>query len=460
MGYTVKNLFKKNDIIDLKIDDVTIEGVGVGRYMGIAVFVPHTAVGDFIEARIIKVKSSYLVGKIENILAPSEDRVEPDCKISDKCGGCVFRHISYSAELKIKQKQVYDALTRIGGFKDICIDNIIGSEKILNYRNKVQVPVGYDSAGNLISGFYGNHSHRIVSCDECFLHPKIFDEIITYIKKWMNQNNVSAYDEKTGQGLVRHIYLRCAENGQEVMLCMVINGRKLPMSDSFVDSITSKFECVKSIMINVNAKATNVILGEGFVTLFGKDYILDSLCGMKFKISPDSFYQVNHDQAQVLYNIGAEVLSPTEDDSLVDLYCGTGTIGLSMAKKVKNLLGVEIVPSAVKNAIENAKINLVDNAEFICGDSGSVFGKNIKNMDRSGIVIVDPPRKGCSDELIEDLIKILPSKILYISCNPATLAKDLKKLCDSGEYKIDRVVPVDMFPRTAHVETVVLLSRS
>lgn len=457
---SVKRKIQKNDIMDINIEDVTLEGVGIGRHDGLAVFVPQAAVGDVLKVKIIKVKSSYLIAKTEEILTPSPNRISSDCKISSACGGCAFRHISYEAELKIKQKHVTDCLERIGGFKGIEINPIVGAKNILNYRNKVQIPISYDAKGGVISGFYANHSHRIVPCEECLLQPKIFDEIIKYVKNFVNKNKISVYNESAGNGLIRHVYLRSAEFCSQIMLCLVINGDKIPGQDRFIKSVTEKFSQIKSIFINVNKKDTNVILGDKFIKIFGEDYITDTLCGKKFVISPASFYQVNHDQTEVLYSLGKECIAPQKTDNILDLYCGIGTIGLTVADKTNRLLGVEIISSAIKNARTNAALNGKKNAMFFCGDSGDVAGKNLIGNNHIDLVIVDPPRKGCCDEVIENLLKIAPKKILYISCNPATLAKNLKKLCENGKYSISKVTPVDMFPRTGHVETVVLLKKS
>lgn len=448
---------KKNEIINLNIQDVTLEGMGVGKYNGMAVFVPQSAVGDVLKVKIIKVKSSYLVAKTEEILAPSADRINPDCKVAKSCGGCAFRHISYEAELKIKQKHVIDCMERIGGFKEIKTESIVGAKSILNYRNKVQIPFSYDSNGAVISGFYANRSHRIVPCEECMLQPKIFDSIIDYVKKFVSEYKISVYNENTKKGLIRHIYLRSAESFSQVMLCMVINGDRIPYTDEFVKLITERFPNIKSIFINTNKKDTNVILGEKFVKLFGEDYIIDTLCGKKFKISPASFYQINHDQTEVLYSLVSKHVSPKSSDKILDLYCGIGTIGLTMAEKISRLFGVEIVSDAVKNAQQNAVLNGIQNAQFLCGDSGDIVDKKILGEKDVDVVIVDPPRKGCSDDLLDDLLEVKPKKIVYVSCNPATLAKNLKKLCESGEYAVRSVIPVDMFPRTSHVETIAVL---
>ena len=448
---------KKNDIIEIAIDDVTIDGNGIGRWNNIAVFVPKCAVGDKVLAKIIKVKSNYLIGKLQEIINYSPDRISIDCPVYSKCGGCAFRHISYEAELKIKQKHVKDCLARIGGFKNIPIQNICGASERVGYRNKAQVPVGNDKEGSIISGFYALHSHNIMPCENCRLHPKIFDKIISEVKLWMEKYKILPYDEKSGkEGTVRHIYLRCSKNCEEIMVCIVINKKSLPFSKELIGLLTKKFENIKSIITNYNSERTNVILGKKFQTIWGKSSITDTLCGMKFKISPESFYQVNHDQTEILYTLGRQVLDIKGNETLLDLYCGIGTIGLTMSSKVSQIIGAEIVEKAVLDARENALLNNVANSKFICSDSKEVF-KNFSNL-KIDAVILDPPRKGCSESVLKDLIGMFPEKILYISCNPATLAKDLKVLCEE-KYKICTVIPVDLFPRTPHVETVVLLGR-
>ena len=306
----MENRIKKNDVLKLNIEDLTLEGVGIGRYNQMAVFVGQTAVGDLVQTKIIKVKPSYLVGKLEKVIVPSTSRIKPDCAVSQKCGGCAFRHIRYEEELKIKQKHVKDCLERIGGFKDIIVEPIIGAKNIFNYRNKVQMPFGYNSNGEIIAGFYANHSHRIVDCPKCLLHPKIFDEIIGFIKKFILKYNISAYNELSKKGILRHVYLRSAEKCNQIMVCLVLNSENMPCIDDFAKSITAKFKNIKSIFINVNRKDTNVIFGEKFIKIFGEDCIAETLCGKKFKISPNSFYQVNHDQTEVLYSLAKEVLNP------------------------------------------------------------------------------------------------------------------------------------------------------
>lgn len=448
---------KKNDTVEIKIEDVTISGDGVGRFNDMAVFVPMCAVGDRILAKIIKVKSSYLIGRIEKIIESSPDRIDCDCSVYYKCGGCAFRHISYDAELRIKQKHVRDCLERIGSFKGINIEKICGADDIYGYRNKVQIPLGLNKEGEIVSGFYGSHSHNIMACSRCLLHPVIFDDIIFCIKDWMKKYNVLPYNEITKSGNIRHIYFRCSNKCKDIMVCIVSAKRKIPFKSELLSILVEKFKNIKSIILNYNPENTNVVLGKTFETLWGSDTIIDTLCGMKFEISPESFYQINHNQTQLLYNLAKEMLNFKGGEVLFDLYCGIGTIGLTMSDSVKSVIGAEIIEKAVENACKNSELNEVKNSRFICADSAKAV-KEFKK-EKLDVIIVDPPRKGCSESVLEDLIKINPKKILYISCNPATLAKDLKKLCPE-KYQISRVCPVDLFPRTKHVETAVLLERT
>lgn len=449
---------KKNDIIQLEITDISGQGSGIGRYNGMAVFVPLTAVGDIINAHIVKVKKNYAFAIIENIIKPSANRTNIDCDVYTKCGGCVFRHISYDEELKIKQKRVSDALKRIGGISDYKFNDIVGCEFPDNYRNKSQIPIGCDKNGNITAGFFGNHSHRIIDCDCCRLHPPIFDEITAAVKKWAEQYKISPYDELTHSGILRHIYLRYAKYTDEIMVCIVATGSKIPRINELISKLTGSFPKIKSIIININREKTNVILGKECNTIYGKDYITDILCGLKFNISPLSFYQVNHDQAEKLYRIAAEYAGLTGREFLIDLYCGTGTIGLSMAHKAKKVLGIEIIPQAIKNAKTNANLNGILNAEFICSDASKAAENLCRENVQPDVILVDPPRKGCDAVVIESINKMNPERVVYVSCDPETLARDLK-LFKEMSYKVMEVTPVDMFPRTAHVETVVQLVR-
>ncbi|MEE3450187.1 MAG: 23S rRNA (uracil(1939)-C(5))-methyltransferase RlmD [Acutalibacteraceae bacterium] len=450
-------MIKKNDIVALTIEDITGQGSGIGRIDGMAVFVPLTAIGDIINARILKVKKNYAYAKIENIITPSQSRITPDCGCYTKCGGCVFRHISYEEELKIKHRRVYDAVTRIGKIENFKMNYIVGAKNPNEYRNKSQIPFGYDKDHNIITGFYGTHSHRITGDGTCKLHPAEFDEITAIVNDWAKRYRVSVYDEINHSGLIRHLYLRYAAKNEQIMVCMVINGKKLPYKDELINELTKYSTKIKSIILNVNTEKTNVVLGKKCETLYGSDHITDILCELSFDISPLSFYQVNRDQAEVLYGIAKNYAAVGENDFLIDLYCGTGTIGLTMADKAKNVLGIEIIPQAIENAKKNAKMNGIDNAEFICSDAKTAAQDLAKKKTLPDVVVIDPPRKGCDKEVIESVCIMNPKRIVYVSCDPETLARDLALFEEKG-YKTKEVTPVDMFPRTQHVETVVLMT--
>ena len=450
-------MIKKNDIVALTIEDITGQGSGIGRIDGMAVFVPLTAIGDIINARILKVKKNYAYAKIENIITPSQSRITPDCGCYTKCGGCVFRHISYEEELKIKHRRVYDAVTRIGKIENFKMNYIVGAKNPNEYRNKSQIPFGYDKDHNIITGFYGTHSHRITGDGTCKLHPAEFDEITAIVKDWAKRYRVSVYDEINHSGLIRHLYLRYAAKNEQIMVCMVINGKKLPYKDELINELTKYSTKIKSIILNVNTEKTNVVLGKKCETLYGSDHITDILCELSFDISPLSFYQVNRDQTEVLYGIAKNYAAVGENDFLIDLYSGTGTIGLTMADKAKNVLGIEIIPQAIENAKKNAKMNGIDNAEFICSDAKTAAQDLAKKKTLPDVVVIDPPRKGCDKEVIESVCIMNPKRIVYVSCDPETLARDLALFEEKG-YKTKEVTPVDMFPRTQHVETVVLMT--
>ncbi len=445
---------QKNDEIILNITDVTTEGSGVGRYNGMAIFVPLTAIGDVAKVKILKVKKTYAYGKLLELIEPSQDRCIPDCPVFSKCGGCVFRHIGYNAELKLKTSKVYEAVKRIGGV-DTKPQEILFS-KDSNYRNKAQYPVGADGK----VGFYAFHSHRIIACNSCLLQPAIFTDILKVTEEWLERNSISIYDESSNKGLLRHIYLRIAEKTDEIMFTAVINGENLPFSEELINNLkTVCGENLKSVQININKKDTNVILGEKCVVLYGQGYITDVLCGVKVRISPLSFYQVNRDMAERLYEKAAEYAEP-QNKNILDLYCGAGTIGLSMAEKAKNIIGVEIVPEAVDDAKFNAEQNNIKNTRFICADAADAAVQLASEGIKTDVVIVDPPRKGCSEELIKTVAcDFSPERVVYVSCDPATLARDIKIFSELG-YVLKEYTPADLFPRTSHVETVALLYRT
>lgn len=446
----------KNQIVTLEITDITSEGNGVGRADGMAVFIPETAVGDIIEARIVKVLKNYAYGKVEKIVKPSADRIEIDCKYFPKCGGCSLRHISYDSELKIKEKFVYDAFTRIGNINTEFLP-ILGCDLPDKYRNKAQYPVGTVN-NKLVYGFYAKRSHRIISGSECKLLPDIFDHIASDVIEFALQNNIKGYDENTGRGLLRHIFIRQGFHSKEIMVCFVVTKALAIKFTRLCEVLTEKYQDIKSIVMNINPENTNVILGKKTVTLWGKNEIQDIMCGNKINISPEAFYQVNTNQAEKLYAVAANLADFKGNEILLDLYCGAGTIGLSMASKVKKLIGVEIIPQAVKNAMENARSSNIFNSEFICSDAGKAAAKLKESGIIPDIIILDPPRKGCDNLTLDSVLQMNPKKIIMVSCNPATAARDCSYLCQNG-YIAEKIQSVDMFPRTIHVETVCLLSK-
>lgn len=449
---------KKNEIYQAKVIDYTTEGSGVCKIDGAAVFVPSSAVGDEILVKILKTAKNYAYGKIEKLIVPSPDRICSDCQISQQCGGCSFRHINYKSELMFKQKRVSDALSRIGGIDTKKISNIRGSVSENRYRNKAQLPVTIDRDGKISVGFFAPRSHRVIPLNKCLLQSEIFDEAIKVFLEWANNTNIKPYDESTHTGVLRHLYLRYAEKTNELMVCIVANAKELRKEKQLVRMLSENIDCLKTVVLNTNTKKTNVITGTFCRTLYGDGYITDELCGLKFRISPLSFYQVNRDQAEILYNIASEFADLKPNETLVDLYCGTGTIGLSMAKKVKRLIGVEIIPEAIQDARKNALYNDINNAEFICADASSAAEKLETRGIQPDCVIVDPPRKGCDTNLIHTIARISPKRVVYVSCDPATLARDIYLFEELG-YKLQEAVPVDMFPRTTHVETVCLMSK-
>ncbi len=443
----------KNQEIELYIDGCSAEGNGVGHYDGMAVFVSNTAVGDKIIAHIIKAKKTYAVAIVKKILTPAKCRVEVDCKHFRSCGGCVYRHISYEKEKEIKTQKVKDAFLRLAHLEPPIKEIITSNTE--RYRNKAQYPVGFD--GEIVAGFYAQKSHRIINSTDCILQPEEFSQIVDIIKNWMTEYGVSAYESRTGKGLIRHIYIRKGFATNEIMVCLVVNGDELPKYRELCDDL-QRIPNIKSVVLNENCENTNVILGNRCKTLWGNDYIEDVLCGVKIRLSPLSFYQVNHDCAELLYDKALEYVDAKGDETVLDLYCGAGTIGLSMAKKVKKIIGVEIINEAIEDAKENAKRNGIENCEFYCGDAEDA----VKMLRDRGLtpdaVVLDPPRKGCSREVLECVAEMNPKRIVYVSCDVSTQARDCVILKELG-YETKEVTPVDMFPRTSHCETVALLSR-
>lgn len=448
---------KKNEIVRLCITDITNEGNGVGRADdGMAVFVPFTAVGDVVDVKIVKVQKSFAYGITEKLVERSQSRCDADCEVFYKCGGCSLRHISYESELEIKQGYVEASMTRIGKL-DVEFEKILGCEKTEGYRNKAQYPVTMLN-GEAVCGFYSKRSHRVVPVKHCKLQPKVFSEICNQVLKFHNDNKIPVYDEITGKGLLRHIYIRRGESSGEIMLCLVLTKLREDIYRGFAEYIAKCFPDIKSVVMNLNPKNTNVILGRKCVTLYGNDTITDIMCQNKIEISPLSFYQVNTKQAEKLYGIAKDYANLSKNDTVLDLYCGAGTIGLSMAREVKKVIGVEVVEDAIKNANRNAQLNGIKNAEFICGDSGEIAQKLVERGECPDVIIADPARKGCDKLSLDAMIKLSPSRIVMVSCNHTTAARDCAYLCENG-YKTEKCRAVDLFPKTTHVECVILMSR-
>ena len=445
---------KKNDIVEIEITALSSECSGIGKKDGMVIFVPFSAIGDKLEVKILKVNKTYCYGKIERIITPSPDRVTPDCPIYTKCGGCSLRHISYEAQLRAKEQFVKDAFTRIGGLSPEFLP-IIRNTNINGYRNKLQIPIGTDKDGNLIAGFYAFHSHRIVPCEKCLLQPDIFSKITADFLKISTGLNLTAYDESTHKGILRHLYLRKGYYSGEICLCIVV-AKNVPEIKILSDRLLEKYPEIVSSVINVNNKDTNVILGDEEIVLTSKNYICDIMCKNAVNIAPKAFYQVNTPCAEQLYSSACDFAEP-KGKTVLDLYCGAGTIGLSMARTAKKIIGVEIVPEAIENAKQNALANDITNCEFICADAAEAARILHSRSLRPDVIMVDPPRKGCGRDACEQIAAFSAPRIVMVSCNAATAARDCACFAELG-YSTDKCVAVDMFSGTNHVETVVLLS--
>lgn len=451
---------RKNDVISLTITGISTDGNGIGRYQNLAVFVPMAVTGDVLQVKIIKLAQNHAYGCIQSIQTPSPKRIEANCPVFQKCGGCAFRQMSYEEELRIKEIFFTDSFSRIGGIppSSFHLLPILGCDNIDEYRNKVQFPV-VQADGRAICGFYAKRSHRVIPCTACYLQPKIFQEIVDTILHYVNQNNISAYQEETHAGTLRHIYLRQGRYSGEIMVCLVVTNitKRLEMAlQPLCVVLKQRFYSIQSIILNLNPDKTNVILGKNNDTLWGQNFISDQMCGLEIQLSPHSFYQINTIQAEKLYQIAASFAHPTKEDILLDLYCGAGTIGLSMASQVRKVIGVEIISQAVENARENARRNAIKNATFICSDAKDYAAKCVSEGLTPNIVILDPPRKGVAIETLEAVIQMFPERIVMISCNPATAARDCAYLAQHG-YTLKQGQAVDLFPRTNHVEIVVEL---
>ena len=458
----------KNDIVTVEITDIGVSGEGIGHVDGYTLFIKDAVIGDVVEAKVMKAKKNYGYARLMKVITPSEYRVEPKCAFARRCGGCQIQEMSYDRQLVFKDQKIRGNLERIGGFTKDQIDTVmqpvVGMEHPFGYRNKAQFPFGTDKEGNPITGFYAGRTHDIIANTDCALGVEQNKEILEIILQYMRENKIKSYDEKTGKGLIRHALIRYGFKTKEIMVCLVINGKKLPKAERLIEKLI-QIEGMTSITISPNTRRDNVIMGDSYEILWGQGYITDYIGNVKYQISPLSFYQVNPVQTEKLYGLALEYADLKGDETVWDLYCGIGTISLFLAQKAKQVYGVEIVPQAIDDAKENAKINAIDNAEFFVGKAEEVLPEYYAEYERehngetahADVIVVDPPRKGCDETLLETIVKMQPEKVVYVSCDSATLARDLKYLCANG-YEIKMCRGVDQFPQSVHVETVVLLS--
>lgn len=450
-------MVEKNKEYIVEIVDTGYKGEGIAKIDDFAIFIPNAIKGEKMKIKIIKVLTSYAFGKIIEIIEPSKNRLDSDCRTYKRCGGCNLRHVKYDETLKIKQNLVQSLVNKTLKNK-IKVKETIGMENPYYYRNKAQFPIGKDKENNVVMGVFANRTHEIIPIEECFIQNKEIQKLSKFILEFIKENDISVYDETSRKGLIRHIVTKIGIKTNEIMCIIVINGKEIPKEKELTMQIIKKFPNVKTIVKNINTKNTNVIMGEKNEKIYGDGYIEDKLGEYTFKISPHSFYQVNPVQAEKLYSIGVEAANINKEDVVFDLYCGIGTISLFMAKYAKKVYGVEIVEQAIKDAKENAKINNIKNTEFIAGDTKLILDDLINNKNIiPNVVMVDPPRKGLDNRSVENILKIMPNRFVYISCNPATLVRDLAKFEEM--YEIKSIQPVDMFPFTAHVECVCVLNR-
>ncbi|MBQ8306402.1 MAG: 23S rRNA (uracil(1939)-C(5))-methyltransferase RlmD [Blautia sp.] len=450
--------YRKNDLVTIRIEDCSTEGQGIGKADGYAVFVKDTVIGDLAEVRIVKAKKNYAYGRLEKILEGSPWRQEPVCPVARQCGGCQLQSMKYEEQLRFKEKKVRDHLERIGGFANLQMEPVIGMDTPYHYRNKAQFPVGRDRDGRLVAGFYAGRTHTIIKTDNCALGVSVNQDILNRVLAHMEAFSIDPYDERTGHGLIRHVLIRTAFSTGEILVCLVVNGNRVPGEKELTASLR-EIPGMTSISLNVNRKNTNVILGDQLRILWGNPYIVDSIGDIKYQISPLSFFQVNPLQTVQLYRKALSYAGLKGGETVWDLYCGIGTISLFMAQKARKVLGVEIIDAAVENARSNAALNGFSNAEFFVGKSEDVLPEQYeKTGEYADVIVVDPPRKGCDETLLSTIIRMQPERVVYVSCDSATLARDLKYLCERG-YELKKVCPVDMFPQTVHIETIVLLQR-
>ena len=467
-------MFKKNDEITLTIEDLSDDGSGIGKSDGFIFFVKNTLPGDAIRAKVMKVTKSYGFARLEEIITPSSGRCRALCKVSEKCGGCSLQNFKYEEQLKFKYNKVRNDLIRIGGYPEEEIEKklkpAVGMDNPYRYRNKAQYPVRIGKDGKPHAGFFAGHTHSVIETDDCLIEPEINASLLNAVISWMNKNHVKAYDEESGKGLVRHVLIRHGFKSGDCQVNLVINGNKIPDEIGLINALKDVMsDGLKSVTLCPNTRKDNVILGDSYREIYGDGYITDILVGITFKISPLSFYQVNPVQTEKLYGLAKEYAGLSGEEEVLDLYCGIGTISLMMASSAAHVTGVEIIDRAIKDAKENAKINNIPNADFITGAAEDIIQTMLPGHDdKSGsskkrrkpdVVVVDPPRKGCASSCIDAILTLAPSRVVYISCNPSTLARDLKIFRDGG-YELIEATPVDLFSHSHHVETVVLMSKN
>ncbi len=456
-------MLQKNDIIYLKIEDMSIDGEGIGKVEGYTLFVKDAIIGDEIEAKVVKAKKNYGYARLVKIIKQSTYRVEPLCSISRQCGGCQLQVLSYKKQLEFKQNKIKHNLESMGKCKDFEMLPIIGMENPVHYRNKAQYPVRCDKEGNIVMGFFAGRTHSVIEAEKCFLGVEENEAVLQAVKQYMMENKVAAYDENNHSGLVRHVLIRKGFSSGQVMVCLVINGSKLPQKEKLIEKLLP-IEGMTSISFNINKDKGNKILGEECITIYGTSTIVDTIGGVNFDISPQSFFQVNPIQTQILYSNALRFAGLTGKETVWDLYCGIGTISLFLARQAFQVYGIEIIPQAIDNARNNAKSNGISNVEFFVGKAEEILPAYYEKEKLAGrsaqadVIVVDPPRKGCALELLDTIVKMQPEKVVYVSCDSATLARDVRYLEERG-YQLRKVQGVDMFPHTTHVETVCLLSR-
>ena len=449
---------QKDDLIRVTIEDLSSDGLGVGHSDGMAFFIKDTVIGDEVEAKIMKMKKTYGYARMTKLLVPSPDRIEACCPVARQCGGCQIQSMSYPAQLRFKENKVRNNLMRIGKFENPPMEPIIGMDTPFRYRNKAQFPIGYSRDGRRIAGFYAGRTHAIIECEDCLLGAEVNQEILETVLSHMEQFQIEPYEEQTGKGLLRHVMTRVGHSTGEIMVCLIVNGTKLPHEEALITALT-RIPGMASITLNTNTEKTNVIMGRKQRLLWGRPYIEDTIGAVRFRISSLSFFQVNPLQTEKLYGKALEYAGLTGEETVWDLYCGIGTISLFLAQRAKKVCGVEIVPAAIEDARKNAALNGFTNAEFFVGKAEEVLPEKYKTEGiTADVIVVDPPRKGCEESVLTTMIQMQPKRIVYVSCDSATLARDLKYLCENG-YTLQKCCPVDMFGNSVHVETVCLLSK-